>query len=42
MNKIIVAITGASGSIYAKQLLDKLVAAKDQLAGTSHCDDGKR
>ncbi len=30
MNKIIVAITGASGSIYAKQLLDKLVAAKDQ------------
>ena len=30
MNKIVVAITGASGSIYAKQLLDKLVAAKEQ------------
>ena len=30
MRKIVVAITGASGSIYAKQLLDKLVAAKDQ------------
>jgi len=30
MNKIVVAITGASGSIYAKQILDKLVAAKEQ------------
>lgn len=29
--KIVVAITGASGSIYAKVLLDKLLAAKDQL-----------
>ena len=30
MNKIVVAITGASGSIYANQLLNKLVALKDQ------------
>jgi len=30
MNKIIVAITGASGSIYARQLLHKLLLAKDQ------------
>ena len=30
MQKIVVAITGASGSIYAQLLLDKLVAAKDQ------------
>ena len=30
MQKIAVAITGASGSIYAKQLLDKLVALKEQ------------
>jgi len=29
--KIIVAITGASGSIYAKVLLDKLVELKDQI-----------
>lgn len=29
-NKIAVAITGASGSIYAKVLLDKLVLLKDQ------------
>lgn len=29
--KIIVAITGASGSIYAKVLLDKLVLLKDQV-----------
>lgn len=29
--KIVVAITGASGSIYAKVLLDKLLAAKDQI-----------
>ncbi len=32
MNKIVVAITGASGSIYAKILLDKLVIAKEQWA----------
>ncbi|MFZ5976543.1 MAG: UbiX family flavin prenyltransferase [Hydrotalea sp. AMD] len=31
-HKIIVAITGASGSIYAKLLLDKLVALKNQIA----------
>jgi len=30
MNKIVVAITGASGSIYAKVLLDKLLAISDQ------------
>lgn len=30
MNKIVVAITGASGSIYAKVLLDKLLAIKNQ------------
>lgn len=30
--KIIVAITGASGSIYAKLLLDKLVALQNQIA----------
>ena len=30
MKKILVAITGASGSIYAKGLLDKLSQAKDQ------------
>ena len=29
--KIIVAITGASGSIYAKVLMDKLVELKDQI-----------
>ena len=29
-NKIVVAITGASGSIYAKVLLDKLLMLKDQ------------
>jgi 4-hydroxy-3-polyprenylbenzoate decarboxylase len=29
--KIIIAITGASGSIYAKVLLDKLVALQDQI-----------
>ena len=30
MNKIVIAITGASGSLYAKNLLDKLSALKDQ------------
>ena len=30
MNKIVLAITGASGSIYAKVLLDKLLAITDQ------------
>jgi 4-hydroxy-3-polyprenylbenzoate decarboxylase len=30
MNKIVIAITGASGSIYAKILLDKLLTLKDQ------------
>lgn len=30
MHKIVVAITGASGSVYAKVLLDKLFAIKDQ------------
>lgn len=30
MHKIVVAITGASGSIYPKVLLDKLFTAKDQ------------
>ena len=32
MNKIVVAITGASGSIYAKLLLDKLLVLSDQWA----------
>lgn len=30
MHKIVIAITGASGSIYAKRLLDKLLAVKEQ------------
>jgi flavin prenyltransferase len=30
MHKIVVAITGASGSIYAKLLMEKLLALKDQ------------
>ena len=30
MNKIVIAITGASGSIYAKVLLDKLLAIPSQ------------
>lgn len=30
MNKIVVAVTGASGSIYARLLLEKLIAIKDQ------------
>ena len=32
MKKIVVAITGASGSVYAKQLIDKLLKAKEQWA----------
>jgi 4-hydroxy-3-polyprenylbenzoate decarboxylase len=35
MNKIVVAITGASGSVYSKVLLDKLLAVKDQWADLS-------
>jgi 4-hydroxy-3-polyprenylbenzoate decarboxylase len=31
MNKIVVAITGASGAIYAKCLLDSLASCKDQI-----------
>jgi flavin prenyltransferase len=30
MNKIVIAVTGASGAIYARQLLDKLLAIKEQ------------
>lgn len=30
MNKIVIAITGASGSIYAKSLIEKLLLLKDQ------------
>src|SRR5450759_4185753 len=30
MHKIVVAITGASGSVYAKLLLDKLLVIKEQ------------
>lgn len=30
MNKIVVAVTGASGAVYAKVLIDKLLKAKDQ------------
>lgn len=30
MNKVVVAVTGASGSIYARLLLEKLIALKDQ------------
>ncbi len=35
MKKIVIAITGASGSIYAKILLDKLLTAKDQWSALS-------
>lgn len=35
MHKIVVAITGASGSIYAKLLLDKLSSIKEQWAEVS-------
>lgn len=30
MNKIVIAVTGASGSIYAKLVIDKLLAIKEQ------------
>ncbi len=30
-HRIVVAVTGASGSIYARQLLNKLTALKDQV-----------
>ncbi|MEP6750647.1 MAG: UbiX family flavin prenyltransferase [Bacteroidota bacterium] len=30
MNKIVIAVTGASGAMYAKGLLDKLLSLKDQ------------
>ncbi len=35
MQKIVICISGASGSIYAKQLLDKLVLLKNQLQEVS-------
>ncbi|MHA4810595.1 UbiX family flavin prenyltransferase [Flavitalea flava] len=35
MHKIVVAVTGASGSIYARLLLDKLAALKDQWQAVS-------
>ncbi len=35
MKKIVVAITGASGSIYARNLLDKLALSNDQLTELS-------
>ena len=35
MHKIVVAVTGASGSIYARLLLDKLSALKDQWQAVS-------
>lgn len=35
MNKIVVAVTGASGAIYAKVLLDKLLAIKEQWSDLS-------
>ncbi|MEO6314332.1 MAG: UbiX family flavin prenyltransferase [Chitinophagaceae bacterium] len=35
MNKIVIAVTGASGSVYAKLVLDKLLAIKDQWAALS-------
>lgn len=35
MKKIVIAITGASGSVYAKLLVEKLIAAKDQWSDLS-------
>ncbi len=35
MNKIVIAITGASGSIYARVLLDKLLAIREQWTALS-------
>ncbi len=35
MQKIVVAVSGASGSVYAEQLLTKLIAAKEQYAELS-------
>lgn len=35
MKKIVVAITGASGAVYANLLIEKLLAAKDQWQGFS-------
>jgi 4-hydroxy-3-polyprenylbenzoate decarboxylase len=35
MKKIAIAITGASGSIYAKLLLEKMISLKEQLAELS-------
>ena len=35
MQKIVVAVTGASGSIYAKVLLDKLTHLSDQISELS-------
>lgn len=35
MNKVLVAITGASGAPYARSVLDKLVSLKDQYAEVS-------
>jgi 4-hydroxy-3-polyprenylbenzoate decarboxylase len=35
MHKIVVAVTGASGSIYARLLLNKLIALKDQWSALS-------
>ena len=35
MNKIVIAITGASGSIYAKVLLEKLLSIPEQWAELS-------
>jgi flavin prenyltransferase len=35
MKKIVIAITGASGSVYAKNILDKLTVVKDQWTNLS-------
>jgi 4-hydroxy-3-polyprenylbenzoate decarboxylase len=44
MNKIVVGVTGASGSIYAKVLFDKLVKLKDQVqeVGVVMSDNAKQ